>query len=127
MSIAAEQGLCQAPAAEPIEKIDPVDRSGDLSLSFNQEARLYLEMWSQRCQASQRPMHMTLGLRLEGLLNPKTLAAALDAVISRHEVLRTTFTVPHCAAPISASDRRSRTPALSIEAKAVLPLVRESV
>jgi amino acid adenylation domain-containing protein len=73
-------------AAPPIE---PADRGAPLPLSSSQERLWFLEQLEPGGTAYNLP----LALRLAGRLDPAALAAALAAVVDRHEALRTTFTV----------------------------------
>ncbi|MFC7519028.1 amino acid adenylation domain-containing protein, partial [Herbaspirillum sp. GCM10030257] len=64
-----------------------VERNGPLALSFSQQ-RLWL--LAQMGEAD-LTLHMPAGLRLKGRLDLRALQRALDRLIDRHEVLRTTF------------------------------------
>jgi hypothetical protein len=71
------------------DTIAPVDRSGDrrLPLSFAQQ-----RLWFQgEYQPDSTENNSGLSLRLSGLLDAAALRAALEAVVARHETLRTTF------------------------------------
>lgn len=68
--------------------IVPVDRNGDLVLSFGQE-----RLWGiQQLDQSSAAYNSTAGMRLLGRLNEQALQQALSEIVRRHEVLRTTFT-----------------------------------
>ncbi len=62
-------------------------RPAELPLSFAQERLWFLAQLENTANA----YNMALALRLHGPLQIETLAAALNAVVERHEVLRTTF------------------------------------
>ncbi|KRB71157.1 condensation domain-containing protein, partial [Noviherbaspirillum sp. Root189] len=64
-----------------------VERNGPLALSFSQQ-RLWL--LAQMGEAD-LTLHMPAGLRLKGRLDMRALQRALDRLVDRHEVLRTTF------------------------------------
>jgi amino acid adenylation domain-containing protein len=67
----------------------PVPRGGDLPLSFAQQRLLFLAVMAPGDPSYNLP----LGLRLEGRLDVRALQLALDAVVARHEPLRTTFRI----------------------------------
>jgi amino acid adenylation domain-containing protein len=73
-----------APPAPPIRR---VSRKGDLPLSFAQERLWFLD----RLQPGGSAYNVPLALHAEGRLDPPRLAAALSAVVRRHEALRTVF------------------------------------
>ena len=69
------------------EPILPIDRSGDLPLSFAQQ-----RMWFLYQLESQSPFYNEgLQLRVEGVLNVEVLQQSINEIIRRHEILRTTF------------------------------------
>ena len=65
----------------------PVDRAEPLSLSFAQQRLWYLHELVQDNVA----YHVPIFLRLSGPLIRESLEGALNAVVARHEALRTTF------------------------------------
>ncbi|HEX2093502.1 MAG TPA: condensation domain-containing protein, partial [Longimicrobiaceae bacterium] len=69
--------------------IEPADRSGRLALSFAQQRLWFLEQLGNLGSA----YHMRSTLRLRGELDRLALVRALDRIVARHEVLRTTFRV----------------------------------
>ncbi|HEX2190861.1 MAG TPA: amino acid adenylation domain-containing protein, partial [Longimicrobiaceae bacterium] len=81
-----------AAAAPPIER---VPRDGPLPLSFAQQ-RLWLV---DRLEPGSAAYNMPYALRLRGGLDVRSLRAALDALVARHESLRTTF-VERGGAPV---------------------------
>ena len=83
MAAASVAGDVAAPAP-PIRR-EP--REGDLPLSFAQERLWFLH----RLQPESSAYNIALALHAEGPLDPARLAAALSAVVRRHEVLRTVF------------------------------------
>ena len=80
--------VAQAGASE-LPAIGAADRSAALPLSFAQQRLWFLDQMEGVSQA----YHMPAGLRLRGRLDVVALEGALDRIVSRHEVLRTTFAV----------------------------------
>ncbi|WP_433385384.1 non-ribosomal peptide synthase/polyketide synthase [Micromonospora sp. KLBMP9576] len=67
--------------------IPAVDRSGDLPLSFGQQ-----QMWFLNRMDTTSPEYLvSSALRLRGPLDRAALARAWDALIARHEILRTRY------------------------------------
>ncbi|MET0398145.1 MAG: condensation domain-containing protein, partial [Longimicrobiaceae bacterium] len=99
-----------AMVAPPMER---VSREGPLPLSFAQQ-RLWVV---DRLEPGSAAYNMPFALRLRGTLDTGALRASLDALVARHETLRTTFAeqggvpvqVIHPAAPVAlvALDLRS--------------------
>ncbi|MEW2378725.1 amino acid adenylation domain-containing protein [Micromonospora sp. NPDC047812] len=73
------------PARTPAEVERLPERSGLLPLSFAQRRLWFLERLGRVGHA----YHMPLALQLDGRLDRDALRAALDALVDRHEVLRT--------------------------------------
>ncbi|HET7463284.1 MAG TPA: amino acid adenylation domain-containing protein, partial [Longimicrobium sp.] len=67
--------------------LEPADRSAPLALSFAQRRLWFLEQLGGAGTA----YHIPTGLRLRGELDRDALVRALDRIVARHEVLRTTF------------------------------------
>ncbi len=67
--------------------IVPVPRGGELPLSFGQQRLWFIDQLEPGSPA----YNIFTAVRLDGELSARTLAAALDQVVARHEVLRTTF------------------------------------
>jgi len=82
---ARELGAASRPALPPIE---PAARQGPIPLSFAQQRLWFLEQLGELGGT----YHMTTRLRLRGELDRAALGRALDAIVARHEALRTTFT-----------------------------------
>jgi amino acid adenylation domain-containing protein len=77
-----------------VPRLEPVDRSGLLPLSFPQQRLWFLDQL-----APGNPYYnMSTAWRLKGEMDTAALAEALRGVISRHEVLRTRFLI-HEGAP----------------------------
>ncbi|SFH02542.1 amino acid adenylation domain-containing protein [Duganella sp. CF458] len=72
------------------DTITLADRSKPVPLSFAQQRLWFL---NQLDGAASAAYHMPAALRLRGKLDRQALQAALDAVVARHESLRTFFTV----------------------------------
>lgn len=82
--------LEEAGRTERIEASLPrIPRSADLPLSFAQELLWYLEKLGDGSAAYNIPV----ALWLDGALDVEALRRALEAIVGRHEVLRTTFAV----------------------------------
>ena len=64
------------------------DRAQPLLLSFAQQRLWFID---QLDHAGSVAYHMPAALRLDGKLNLTALRAALDRIVARHEILRTTF------------------------------------
>ncbi|MET8170411.1 amino acid adenylation domain-containing protein [Streptomyces sp. NPDC005329] len=79
--------VVEAAAASTAPPLVPVDRSGPLPLSFAQQRLWFLD------QLTPGSASYTSGgaVRVRGAVDPDRLAAALTAVVARHEALRTTF------------------------------------
>ncbi len=69
--------------------IPSVSRNDKLPLSFAQQRLLFLG----QIEGASEAYHMPLCLRLKGTLDRSALRRALDRILARHEVLRTTFVV----------------------------------
>ncbi len=70
-----------------VEVIQPVDRSGLLPVSFSQQRLWFID----RLEGGSAQYNQPIVLRLSGALDKAALQAALDGVVARHEVLRTTY------------------------------------
>ncbi|HEU4558058.1 MAG TPA: amino acid adenylation domain-containing protein, partial [Longimicrobium sp.] len=68
-------------------RIEPVERGGALALSFAQQRLWFLEQLGGLGDT----YHLPTGLPLGGELDRVVLRRALDAMLARHEALRTTF------------------------------------
>jgi amino acid adenylation domain-containing protein len=85
-AVLAERTAGKALAAPPLR---PVSREGELPLSFAQERLWFLARLAPESGAYNVPILLDLA----GALDLGALAAALDEVVGRHEVLRTTFSL----------------------------------
>src|SRR5262249_28246882 len=65
-----------------------VDRNQHLPLSYAQQ-----QLWFLTQMGAGQAYHSSLGLRLQGRLNREALQCALQRIVARQEILRTTFTV----------------------------------
>ncbi|HEX8319553.1 amino acid adenylation domain-containing protein, partial [Longimicrobium sp.] len=79
------RGLATAVQSE-LPPIEPVDRGGPLPLSFPQQRLWFLEQLGDLGST----YHVTTHQRLRGELDAGALGRALDAIVARHEALRTT-------------------------------------
>ncbi|WP_010446091.1 condensation domain-containing protein, partial [Pseudomonas asplenii] len=97
---ALAQVLAQA-AGSSQPPIVPVSRDQALPLSFAQQRLWFLA----QLDGGSAAYHIPAGLRLRGSLDHSALKQALDRIVARHEVLRTTFVqqqgedVEQCIAP----------------------------
>ncbi|MEQ1962572.1 amino acid adenylation domain-containing protein [Xenorhabdus khoisanae] len=69
-------------------EIRPQSRDNGVPLSWAQQRLWFL---AQLDPAAQTAYHMSAGLNLKGRLNLNALQAALDCIVARHEILRTTI------------------------------------
>jgi amino acid adenylation domain-containing protein len=88
----AEAGA-EAAEAPPLAPL-PAERraAGDLPLSFAQQRLWFLD----RLEPGSALYSVPAAFRCSGPLRPARLARALEAVVARHEALRTTFPAPAC-------------------------------
>ncbi len=98
------QALSTASASQ-LSEIPLADRTHALALSFAQQRLWFLCRVDQAISAA---YNIPLGLRLTGRLDVSSLRLALDRIIARHEVLRTTFRLieaepVQCIAPAADS------------------------
>jgi amino acid adenylation domain-containing protein len=82
----ARTGRRGATAAPPLARV-PRPRNGALPLSFAQQRLWFLS----RLDPDSPAYNMSAALRLSGRLDVIAIAATLDEIVRRHEVLRTTF------------------------------------
>ncbi|WP_157937754.1 non-ribosomal peptide synthetase, partial [Oceaniglobus roseus] len=77
-------GIAAASAPEETDAILPLPRDGALPLSFAQQRLWFLDQFEP-----ENPYYnIPIALRLEGALDVAALHRALDAIVARHEVLR---------------------------------------
>ncbi|MER7419569.1 condensation domain-containing protein, partial [Micromonospora peucetia] len=81
--VSARDRVPPARTSAEVERLP--DRTGLLPLSFAQRRLWFLE----RLGGLGHAYHMPLALQLDGRLDREALRAALDALVDRHEVLRT--------------------------------------
>ncbi|HEU0055523.1 MAG TPA: amino acid adenylation domain-containing protein, partial [Longimicrobium sp.] len=77
----------ESAARTELPPIEPVSRDGRVPLSFAQQRLWFLE----RMGGLGSTYHIRTRLRLRGELDRDALVRALDAIVARHESLRTTF------------------------------------
>ena len=70
-----------------LSSMGSANRSQPLPLSFSQEGLWFLSQLG----GAGASYHVPLGLRLQGSLDESALVGSLDALVARHEALRTTF------------------------------------
>jgi amino acid adenylation domain-containing protein len=86
-STIAHQAAYLATASQtPIKDILPIPRNGRLPLSFSQQRLWFLNQLDPESPAYNEPK----ALRLKGSLNIEALQKSLDALVLRHEILRST-------------------------------------
>jgi amino acid adenylation domain-containing protein len=78
-----------AGSSSPIPPLTPGDRTGNLPLSFGQQRLWFLHQFEPDSSANNVPVVV----RFNGTLNVAALEQSLNYVVSRHEVLRTTFPI----------------------------------
>ncbi|HEY9420210.1 MAG TPA: amino acid adenylation domain-containing protein, partial [Thermoanaerobaculia bacterium] len=83
-SLALELEGLGAAVASPLR---PVDRSGDLPMSFAQERLWFLD----QLEPGSPLYNLPVAARLAGRLDVEALASALGEIVRRHEALRTVF------------------------------------
>ena len=70
-------------------QLQPMPRGGDLPLSFSQQ-----RLWFLNQMEPDSPVYIIpKAIRMSGVLDVEALHKTLDALVARHEVLRTNFTV----------------------------------
>jgi amino acid adenylation domain-containing protein len=79
--------VLEAASRTELPPIGRASREGRLPLSFAQQRLWFLEQMG----SGGRVYHIPTGLRLLGRLDEEALRRALDRIVERHEVLRTTF------------------------------------
>ncbi|MCB0212276.1 MAG: amino acid adenylation domain-containing protein, partial [Anaerolineae bacterium] len=113
-----EQAL---PTALP--PIEPVARSERLALSFAQQRLWFLDQLG-----ADSAYNMLAALKLTGPLNITALQQALQTIVDRHEVLRTTFaTVAGQPEQIIASPVAIGLPMVEVQADAITGLVQQEM
>ncbi|SFU42710.1 non-ribosomal peptide synthetase [Xenorhabdus koppenhoeferi] len=77
---------------QPVQKTEIMTqaRGNGVPLSWAQQRLWFL---AQLDPAAQTAYHMSAGLNLQGQLNLDALQAALDRIVARHEIMRTTITI----------------------------------
>ncbi|AMA46431.1 non-ribosomal peptide synthase/polyketide synthase [Pseudomonas alabamensis] len=79
--------LPQAAATSHAPALQPVSRDAPLALSYAQQRQWFL--WQMNPDSS--AYHLPIALRLRGALNLEALQHSVDALVERHETLRTCF------------------------------------
>ncbi|MES1240893.1 MAG: non-ribosomal peptide synthase/polyketide synthase, partial [Acidobacteriota bacterium] len=85
--LAARLEPSSAPAASALL---PVERTGEIPLSFGQERFWFLDRLLEGSPGS-AAYNIPVALRFEGALDVPALAAALLGIVRRHEILRTSY------------------------------------
>jgi amino acid adenylation domain-containing protein len=89
LALLGAAGEGQAPNALP--PIARIDRSGDLPLSFTQQRLWFLD----QLEPGILTYNMWVVCRMKGALDVAALERAVNEIVRRHEVLRTTFPAAH--------------------------------
>jgi amino acid adenylation domain-containing protein len=99
-----EQVACRlSQASHVVAAIERRENDGRTPLSSAQQRLWFID----RAEGGGAAYHIPLALRLSGSLNRDALQAALDALVARHEVLRTTFRlVDGAPVQVIAGERR---------------------
>jgi amino acid adenylation domain-containing protein len=82
---ALAERLADTPASPALPPIPPVDRTGPLAPSFAQQRLWFLA----QLEGGSEAYHVVEAFSLDGPLDRPALAGALDALVARHEALRT--------------------------------------
>jgi amino acid adenylation domain-containing protein len=89
-TVAAMAELVEVRRQRPVEPAPPVRAlrpDGPAQLSFSQQRLWFLD----QLEPDNRAYHLPLAMRLEGALDEVALLDAVNEVVRRHEVLRTTY------------------------------------
>ncbi|HHO69806.1 MAG TPA: amino acid adenylation domain-containing protein [Gammaproteobacteria bacterium] len=103
--------------ARPVTGVElrPLPRDGDLPLSFAQQRLWYLDQLEPGASVYNLPF----AYRLRGELDAAALEESLNALIARHEVLRTTFdSASGTPRQVTDNDWRLALPVVDVEAPA---------
>jgi amino acid adenylation domain-containing protein len=80
----------------PLPPVETADRSQPLPLSLAQQRLWFID----RLQRTGAAYHIATGARLHGALDETALRWALDAMVQRHEILRTSFREQESGEPV---------------------------
>jgi amino acid adenylation domain-containing protein/non-ribosomal peptide synthase protein (TIGR01720 family) len=83
--------------ATPLSLIQPVPRTEQFPLSYGQQRIWFLN----QLEGASATYNIPNAIKLEGFLNQKALSQALQALVQRHEVLRTNFS-SHKGVPVQS-------------------------
>ncbi|GMU10103.1 non-ribosomal peptide synthetase/type I polyketide synthase [Corallococcus caeni] len=112
-TVAALAARIDSAARTQAPVLRPVPRDGDLPLSFAQQRLWFID----QLQPLSAAYHMPTFVRLVGPLDEAALQRALDALVRRHEALRTTF-VQHEGQPLQRISPTAQLPLVVVEADA---------
>ena len=85
--------LVRLQQGQSLHPIRCIRRNQELPLSFNEQGRLFQEWLAMLGGEECPPFYIFAGLHLKGDLNIPALEGALNEIIRRHEILRTTFSI----------------------------------
>ncbi|MDZ8227269.1 condensation domain-containing protein, partial [Nostoc sp. ChiVER01] len=74
-------------ASSTVEAIQPVPRDANLPLSFGQQGLWFID----QLEGGSAAYNQIFAIQITGLLNVTVLEQALNEIVQRHEILRTTF------------------------------------
>ncbi|MHB1059850.1 MAG: non-ribosomal peptide synthetase, partial [Rhodanobacter sp.] len=111
-----------AQAARGHAAIPVADRDGPLPLSFAQQRLWFID----RLEGGSAQYNMPAGFRIRGRLDEVRLQVALDALVARHEVLRTTY-AEQAGEPVQVIHARASVALARHDLRALAPAVREEV
>ena len=100
--------LPELPGAPPLRRRT---ESGPAPLSFAQERLWFLD----QINPGDASLYISRGLRIEGDLNPDLLQRSLQAIVDRHESLRTTFATTQLYAGVDSTPEQLVAESSSIE------------
>ncbi|MET8150672.1 amino acid adenylation domain-containing protein [Actinoplanes sp. NPDC049668] len=118
----ARRRLLGATSARPAAGPAHADRGAELPLSHAQHRLWVLE----QVRPGSTEYLASVALRLRGDLDVDALRAALDAVVARHEVLRTRYPLTAAGTPVQAIDEPGPVELTVLDLRALAPADREA-
>nr|BFE70219.1 hypothetical protein GCM10020092_035200 [Actinoplanes digitatis] len=118
----ARRRLLGATTARPAAGPTRADRGADLPLSHAQHRLWVLD----QVRPGSTEYLTSVALRLRGDLDAGALRAALDAVVARHEVLRTRYTLSAAGDPVQVIDEPGPVELTVLDLRALAPADREA-
>jgi amino acid adenylation domain-containing protein len=94
-----------------VPPIEPIQRNGNLPLSYSQERMWFL----YRFEPDSSAYNVLAGIRLKGNLNVSALQQTFNEIVQRHESLRTTFpTIDGSPGQIISASRQHDVPVIDL-------------